>query len=50
MRWVYVLNKLREKAITEQRPITNVDDIGKEVGLKFDEDKKVWRTSNVILK
>src|SRR3990167_8991701 len=50
MRWVYVLNKLRDKAIAEQNPITNVDDIGKEVGLKFDEDKKVWRTSNAILK
>lgn len=50
MRWVYVLNKLRDKAIAEGEPITNVDNIGKEVGLKFDEDKKVWSTTNAILK
>ena len=43
MRWVYVLNKLREKAIAEEKPIANVDDIAKKLGIQFDNETKVWR-------
>ena len=50
MRWAYVLNKLRERAIAEQKPITNVEDIGRKVGLTYDENEKVWRYSHVISK
>lgn len=42
LKWVYVLNKLRERALKEKKPITNVDDIAKKIGLKFDEKKNKW--------
>lgn len=42
VRWVYVLNKLREKAIKEGTPLTDVEKFGKEIGLEFDKEKKIW--------
>lgn len=44
MRWVYVLNKLRDRAVAEGKPISNVDELGKKLGLNFDEQQKVWVT------
>ena len=44
LKWVYVLNKIRKKAVDIGTPITNVDDLAAKVGLKFDEEKKVWKT------
>jgi len=45
LKWVYVLNKIRQKAIDKGTPITNIDDLAGKVSLKFDEDKKVWKTT-----
>lgn len=50
MRWVYVLNKLREKSITEQKPITNIEEMGKKIGLIFNEKIKSWVSNNEISK
>ena len=43
LRWVYVLNKIRQRAIERQEPITNSEDLGKEIGLKYDDELKVWK-------
>jgi len=45
LKWVYVLNKLREKAQKENKPIVNIDGLAKEVGLKFNEETKVWESA-----
>lgn len=42
LKWVYVLNKVRQKAINEGKPIVNIENLGEKIGLKFDEEKKIW--------
>lgn len=42
LKWIYVINKMREKANKEDNPLTNVDELAGKLGLKFDDIKKLW--------
>ena len=42
LKWVYVLNKLRKRALDEGKPLTDVEKLGARINLKFDDKTKSW--------
>ena len=50
LKWVYVLNKLKERAIIKGEKIKNADILDNRIGLKFNETLKVWENIDAAKK